>query len=297
MPSRDERLEDDEEGVPWYDDDNFMSALVLTPRAPFLKWVREVLPDEPRPPETVVVLTPELPTDEHRSRWLEQHWEEVFGMQLRPFADDVATWPADRSLHLFGEWFDLTWSAAVDDFRDRPLGPPVSCGPVSLTALRDEFVSLVEGSELFLDVRTGDMVSFSPAELQALNEEPPAASDLTDDAIAEVRRLYAVESLVALPSPSASLTLAVMGAFAEEMRVPAVRNRLLNALDSKKPERRFLEAIDASGLRKAWVAYSQQAILDAMRETLDAYRVPYIGATEGADDGSLATRQAPSSRR
>ena len=73
MPPRDERLEDDDEDVPWYDDDNFMSALVVTPRAPFLAWVRQVLSDESMPLETVVVLTPELPTEEHRSRWLEQH--------------------------------------------------------------------------------------------------------------------------------------------------------------------------------------------------------------------------------
>ena len=297
MPPSDERLEDDDE-VPWYDDANFMSALVLTPRTPFLAWARQVVPDDSNPPDTVVVLTPELPTEDHRTRWLEQHCDEVFGMQLLPWTEDVGAWPVDRSLQVFREWFDVTWSPAVDDFRDKPLGPPVSCGPVSLMALRDEFASLADGSELFLDVQTGDMVSFSPAELQALDEEVSADSGLEEEAIADIRRVYSLESLVALPSPSPSLRLAIMGAFAEEIRVPAVRNRLLNALDSKKPERRFLEAIDASGLRKAWAGFSQQAILDAMRETLDAYRVPYIGAAEGADDnGSPATRQSPSSRR
>jgi hypothetical protein len=239
------------------------------------------------------VLTPELLTAEHQARWLEQHYDEVFASQLRPWTEDESAWPADRSLLALSEWFDLTWVAVCDDLSHLPLGPPVACGPVSLTALSDEFALLSDGSQLFLDVQSGDMVSFSPEELDALEGDDPAAAGITAEALADTRRLYETESLVPLPSPSEQLTLTMMQAFADDARPPAIRNRLLNALDSKKPPRRFLEAVDASGIRKQWTGYFQQALLHAIRETLDRYRVPYVGAAEGDKPGPAGTRPTP----
>jgi hypothetical protein len=284
----------DEEPLPA---DEWVSALVLVPRAPFIAWARRTVPDELDPPETAIVLTPELFTAEHRARWLEQHHERVFAEQLRPWTEDETAWPQDRSQATLSEWFDLTWVPVCDDLSYLPLGPPVACGPVSLSALRDEFASLADGSQLFLDVQSGEMVSFSPAELDALDRNDPGAADITADALAEMRRLYDMESLVPLPSPSESTTMALMQAFAEGVQAPAIRNRLLNALDSKKPIRRFLDGIEASGMRKQWAVYSQQMVLEAMRETLDQYGVPYIGAADNDESGPPGKRSIPSSNR
>jgi hypothetical protein len=262
-----------------HEDEEFVSALVLTPRAPFLAWVAAQAPGEP-PRDPVVVLTPELPTPADRDTWLEQHHAAVFAAQLGAWDTDESGWPADRSLGALRAWFDLTWAPDVDDMRDLPIRPPVACGPVSLGALRDEFAALAAGSELFLDVQSGEMVSFSPEEIEALDRDDPARAGLTAEALAEVRRLYESESLIGLPSPSEASTIGMMEAFAESTRAPAVRNRLLNALESKKPARRFLDTLDVSGLRKHWIAFRDQAVSEAIQETLDFYGVPYFGAPE-----------------
>jgi len=295
MDDEDELDVDSTDEPSWLDD--FVSALVLVPREPFITWASRTVPDEPNPPETVVVLTPELLTAEHRARWLEQHHHRVFAEQLRPWTEDEAAWPDDRSLAAFSEWFELTWVPVCDDLSHLPLAPPVECGPVSLTALRDEFESLVDGSQLFLDVESGEMVSFSPAELEAIERDEAGAAGITTDALADMRRLYESESLIPLPSPSEPTTLALMRAFADDVRAPAIRNRLLNALESKKPARRFFDTIDASGLRKPWTAYWQLTILEAMRETLERFGVSYLGAPEGTEPGPPGRRSIPSSNR
>ena len=140
-----------------HEDEEFVSALVLTPRAPFLAWVAAQAPGEP-PRDPVVVLTPELPTPGDRDTWLEQHHAAVFAAQLGAWHTEESAWPADRSLGALRAWFDVTWAPDVDDMRDLPIRPPVACGPVSLAALREEFAALAAGSELFLDVQTGEMV-------------------------------------------------------------------------------------------------------------------------------------------
>jgi len=288
-------LEDEtDEEPPWFDD--YVSALVLVPREPFIAWARRTVPDEANPPETVVVITPELLTAEHRTRWLEQHHGRVFAEQLRPWTEDEAAWPADRSVSAFREWFDLSWVPVCDDFSHLPLAPPVECGPVLLAALRDEFESLTDGSQLFLDVASGEMVSFAPSELEAIDRDDPGPLGITADALADMRRLYETESLIPLPSPSQPTTLALMQGFADDVRAPAIRNRLLNALESKKPTRRFFEAIDASGLRKPWTAYWQRTILEAMRGTLERFGVPYLGAPDSTDSGPPSRRPIPSSK-
>jgi hypothetical protein len=293
-PDRGGRTHDDldHDAEEWPED--FCSALILTPRAPFVAWAVAVEPSEGAAAEAsgpVVVLTPELPRASDRDTWLAQNHEAVFAEQLAPWTEDEAAWPADRSLARLRDWFDLAWSPAVDDLRDLVVRPPVACGPVSVAALRAEFASLPEGSAFFLDVQSGEMVSFSPEELDALEHEDPARARLSEAEFAEVVRLYESDTLVELPAPSEGLTTLVMESFAESHRVPAVRNRLLNALEAKKPARRFLEAVDASGLRKQWLAHHDEAITELLRETLEYFGVALVG------DAPAPTGRPPRARR
>jgi hypothetical protein len=270
-------------------DEEFSSALILRAKAPFLEWVREVEPDSPEAQngaiDPAVVLTPELPRAEHREMWLKQHHEVVFAQQLAPWTEDESHWPADRSLDALGRWWDLAWVPMVDDLRDFAVLPSVTCDPVSLSAIRAEFGALPEGSGFFLDVQTGEMVSFSPEELDAIDHEDPSRAGLDEAQFAEVLRVYDAETLVELPSPSEQVTLLVARAFAEAARVPAVRNRLLNALDSKRPLTRFVESIDASGLRKQWTAHHEHAVTELLRESLEYYGVPLVGGDADPANG------------
>lgn len=277
-------------------DEEFASGLVLRPKAPFLEWVRSVMPAEDvegsGADDPAVVLTPELPRAEHRDRWLQQHHEAVFAQQLAPWTEDESSWPDDRSVEALGRWFDLSWVPMVDDLRDLTITPEVTCDPVSLAAIRAEFERLPDGSGFFLDVQTGEMVSFSPEEMDAIEHSDPSRAGVDDQQFAEMMHLYESDSLVELPSPSEAMTRLVAESFARAARVTSVRNRLLNALDSKKPVSRFVEAVDASGLRRQWTAHHEHAVAELLRESLEFYGVPLLG---GGPPGRAG--EAPRSER
>jgi hypothetical protein len=274
-------------------DEEFSSALILRPQAPFLAWVRTVEPDSDEAKsgaiDPAVVLTPELPRAEHRQMWLKQHHEVVFAQQLAPWTEDESRWPGDRSLEALGRWWELSWVPMVDDLRDFEIKPDVSCDPVSLVAIRAEFASLPDGSGFFLDVKTGEMVSFSPEEMDAIDHDDPTRAGLDEEQFAEVLRLHDSDALVELPSPSEHVTRLVADSFAHASRVTAVRNRLLNALESKKPVARFLEAVDASGLRRPWTAHHELAVTELLRESLEYYGVPLVG--DGGTDEPRPSRK------
>jgi hypothetical protein len=269
------------------DDDSFASALVLTPRQAFVDWALAQEhgrgDGETEARQTLVVLTPELPGDGDRAEWLGQHHLELFARQLAPWTEDESRWPADRSVDTLESWFELTWAPYVDDMSESEIMPAVTCGPVSLPALLAEYTSLALGSALFLDVQNGDMVSFSPEELGVLDHADASGAGLPEREFADLVQLFESPSLVALPSPSEEADLALMETFAESIRVPATRNRLMAALDSKKPTRRFLETVDTSGLRSRWLGYRDGAIMSALRETLEHFHVPF-NEPDGARD-------------
>jgi hypothetical protein len=223
----------------------------------------------------MVVLTPELSTEAARDAWLAQHHLELFARSLAPWTEDESRWPADRSLTTLRSWFDVVWSPYVDDMSDSEILPAVACGPVSLPSLVAEYKSLAAGSGFFLDVQNGDMISFSPEELDALEHPDAAGAGLPEKEFADLVQLFESSTLVELPSPSDDNELALMEAFAETIRVPATRNRLMSALDSKKPARRFQETVDTSGLRSRWLAWRDEMITEALRGALEHFHVPF----------------------
>lgn len=291
----DDELEDELDDEHGEEEFGFYSALILIPKQPFLEWVRSVEPDSDAARsgamDPAVVLTPELPRAEHREMWLKQYHEFVFEQQLAPWTEDETLWPEDRSVEALGNWWTLSWVPMVDDLHDLEISPEVTCDPVSLAAVRQEFASLPDGSGFFLDVRTGEMVSFSPEEMDAIDQGDPSRAGLDEQQFAEVVRLYGSDALVELPSPSDAVTLLVADAFARAARVTSVRNRLANALESKKPLARFLEAVDASGLRRQWTAHHEHAITELLRESLEFYGVPLLGEGEGGDTRPTRARR------
>jgi len=276
--ARDDARDDDEALDGAFDDEWFASALVLTPRKPFVDWA---IAQEPRTPtaeaeagEMIVVLTPELAHEEDRDAWLAQYHEELLAHALAPWTEDESRWP-DLSLATLRSWFDVKWSTTVDDMSGAEILPPVTCGPVSLPALVTEYKAVPTGTGLFLDVQNGDIVSFSPEELDALEHENAADAGLPQDEFAALVQLFETATLIPLPSPGEDAEASLMETFADSVRVPAIRNRLMSALDSKKPARRFQETVDTSGLRSRWLAYRDDMITAAMHQTLQRFGVPF----------------------
>jgi hypothetical protein len=103
------------------------SAIVVTPKRPFLDWLHSVdlssseLTLEDLREEPSVYLVPECESDEEFARWLQKMFPVIFEDQLAGWWTDEAAWPAHRTLDLFQEWFDCRFHSMVFDLHDEPL--------------------------------------------------------------------------------------------------------------------------------------------------------------------------------
>lgn len=261
----------------------FLSALVLRPRPGFLEWVRSVRPPDEEVEgamDAVVVLAPELQHQSHLKLWVEQHHEEIFARQLAVWSEDESRWPADLSFEALTEWFDIDLAAGVDDLRHRRLLPDVTCEPVSLKLLVAVFVSLPDDGTLYVDVRSGAVVGLSENDVAAMHAEEPAAYGLAPEDLEQMRRVYESDTLVDVLASSDVDELELMSRFAETQAIQGQRNRLLDALQAKKPRRQFKNALEAAGLTEPWEEWQAAAVQAALRTALDSFRIPYVSDIE-----------------
>ena len=269
--------------------DEFMSAVILRPRAPFLEWVGQHLEGEPMTPDheaagPVVAITPELPLVQDQEAWLRQFSDQLFARQLEPWAGE-ADWPEDRSPDALREWFDVEFANGVDDLRDHQVRPAVTCGPVSLAELVDEFQVVGAEGSLFVDVRSGLVLALSENELDAIESGDAEALGIPDADLETMRRAYESPSLVGLMTRNDFDEFAAMASFAESQPIASIRNRLLDALRGRKPFRRFKDAVDAAGVREKWFAWRDAAVANVLKVILDDEGIPYV------DERGLLTAQ------
>ena len=101
------------------------SAFVLVPEEPMLEWVREAN-DEDMDMETLfgeaeVYLLPSFETDEEMDKVLNQFWPRLFEIELRAWNRDPKSWPSNRTLDMFHEWFKLSPFNGVHDLGTEPI--------------------------------------------------------------------------------------------------------------------------------------------------------------------------------
>ncbi len=104
------------------------SLVVVKPKEPFLKWAQSL--EEPDSEWTLeefaedasAYLIPELwePGDEREM--LKLIYEALFVEQLRDWYTDEASWPQERSLEMFLEWFEVEFHSLVFDLVGEPIG-------------------------------------------------------------------------------------------------------------------------------------------------------------------------------
>src|SRR3954451_16852112 len=89
------------------------TAVSLVAEAPFAEWTRANDADANKGALTVagvrpygtVVLLPEFELEEDVQEWVEENASWLFEFQLASWTDDESTWPANRDLNTFREWF------------------------------------------------------------------------------------------------------------------------------------------------------------------------------------------------
>ena len=84
------------------------TALVVSPKKPFLDWIQSVDP-----------MTPMI-EEKHDSN-LKKHFKEIFEQELGAWFTDPAMWPADRSWRVFTEWLDFEFQSMIYDTMEDPI--------------------------------------------------------------------------------------------------------------------------------------------------------------------------------
>ena len=98
------------------------SAVVVKPRQPYLEWTRrddteglaesvfETLRKEP-----TIYLLPESEDPSSQREVLEEFWPDLFEAMLEGWVTDEVSWPKNRTLEMFREWFEVQMSSIVED--------------------------------------------------------------------------------------------------------------------------------------------------------------------------------------
>lgn len=103
------------------------SAVVVTPKQPFLDWLHEAdrtsgdLTLRDLCLEPTIYLIPECETDADVHDALRRLCQEIFDEQLAGWYNDTATWPLDRSFDIFRRWFDYSHHSVLVDLCDDDL--------------------------------------------------------------------------------------------------------------------------------------------------------------------------------
>src|SRR5688500_13393347 len=82
------------------------SVLMVYPKAPYWRWLGQQHDPDSRKNGTAY-LVPMVHGAEALENLLQDAWPSLFGHQLLVGKEDHATWPNNRSLQMFHEWFDV----------------------------------------------------------------------------------------------------------------------------------------------------------------------------------------------
>jgi hypothetical protein len=103
------------------------TVILLAPKQPFLDWLNDVDPDdealtlEELSEDNEVFLIPQFNDNSDSEKWIEARWESLFEHMLLGWVEDEASWPQERTLDMFRDWFDIRVHTMAWDLSGDPL--------------------------------------------------------------------------------------------------------------------------------------------------------------------------------
>ncbi|MHC4166615.1 MAG: hypothetical protein ACYSWQ_06645 [Planctomycetota bacterium] len=103
-------------------------VVTIKAKKPFLQWLKS-LPDPADMTsaqvnqDSTVYLLPEYGHDDEQQIILERYFGLIFEEELAAWWQDEDTWPSQRDLRTFLNWFDVKFHSMVFDLVDQPLLP------------------------------------------------------------------------------------------------------------------------------------------------------------------------------
>lgn len=107
------------------------AALILKYKEPAVRWINEVDPCPDAPPITIeetngernvyLISDDDADTSEDVKRWVRRNFRALFDTELEGWYTDPGLWPANRTLKMFNEWFDVECHTVLIDTVGGPI--------------------------------------------------------------------------------------------------------------------------------------------------------------------------------
>ncbi len=181
------------------------SALLVTPRRPFIEWVNRCGTTSFSGGELTAPATAFLVDEmEDVDQLVQKHWDAMFRHELGRWFPEESRWPTSRTSAMFLQWFDVTCTSTVVDLESDSLRVLSNLGPQCSDATQDELTqqALLEAVETQL--RDGD-----PPEARAAFErlrESGASPDRAKQILARVFSAQMDRALVGQADPERYLS-------------------------------------------------------------------------------------------
>lgn len=148
---------------------------------------------------------------------------------------------------------------------------------VSLKAVVDEIEMLTDQRHAYVNKRTGETVSISDEEIEAIDSEESLEDypDWQQELIQLAREIRDSPDYVELPSKFDIHDYDIIERFCRSEEDPELRETLLGLIQGSGAFRRFKDAINEYNIVQAWYQFRRASYRQIAIESLESHEIPY----------------------
>jgi hypothetical protein len=100
-------------------------AAILKPSEIMLEWINEQVDEdellslEEAQMDSTIILLPTFDNEDEAESYLNEVFDDIFMNELSVWNEDESSWPLERSLEVFLEWFDIEFHSMVYDCAEK----------------------------------------------------------------------------------------------------------------------------------------------------------------------------------
>ena len=148
---------------------------------------------------------------------------------------------------------------------------------VSLKAVVDEMEMLTDQRHAYVNKRTGETVSISDEEIEAIDSEEPLEDypEWQQELIQVAREIRDSPDCIELPSKFDIHDYAIMERFCRSQEDSELRETLLDLIHGSGAFQRFKDAINEYDIVRAWYEFRRDSYRDIAIEWLEGHEIPF----------------------
>ena len=146
---------------------------------------------------------------------------------------------------------------------------------VSLRDVVDEMQMLSDESTVYLNRKTGELITITQEEWDTLERDPETLADWEREDLSKLREIDESEDYLALPSQFDIHEYSIMERFCQGIEDDQQRVDLLNAIRGSGAFRYFKDTIHRFGIQDDWYRFRDEALERIAADWLDDHQIRY----------------------